>query len=110
MNRCDGIARTDIGVLKHKLLTQFIFRPVHFAADDAEEGFAVNQNLDAVLLHQFIESARLVDVFQLVGQPTAASVPYTDLDELRVGLVEQGAQLLHSGGCELHGCLARAEL
>lgn len=110
MHCCAGIPRTDVGVLKHKLLAQFIFRPVHFGADNAEERLAVNQDSDAVLLHHLIESARLIDIFQLVCQPTAASVPYTDLDQLWVGLVKQCAQLFHSSGCELHSCLAGTEL
>lgn len=86
-----GVLLTDIGVPEHESLVQLVLHPVHLAADDAEQGFAIDEDLDAVLLHGFVEGAWLVDVLQVVGQPAAAPVAHANLDELRVWLVKQGA-------------------
>lgn len=110
MHNVRRISHTDVGVLKHKLLTQFVLCPIHLGTNNAEQRLAIDQDLDTILLHRFIESARLINVFQVVCQPATAPIPYTDLDELRIRLVEQCAKLINSSGGELHGRLASSEL
>jgi hypothetical protein len=82
---------TDIWIPEYESLVQLVLHPVHLAANDAEQGLAVDKYLDAVLLHGLVESARLVYVLQVVGQSAAAPVAHANLDELRVWLIKQRA-------------------
>lgn len=50
---CGVGVHTDIWVLEHKLLVELVFYPVHLASNNAEESFAVNQNLHTILLQNF---------------------------------------------------------
>ena len=59
---------TDIRVPKHEPLIQLVLHPIHLAADDAEQRLTVDQHLHAVLLHRFVERARLVHILQVVRQ------------------------------------------
>ena len=86
---------TDIGVPEVEALVELVLDPVHLGADDAEECLAIDKDLDAVLLDLLVEGAGAVDVLEVVGQAAAPAVPHTDLDQLRLGLVQQRPQLLH---------------
>lgn len=44
-----------------------VFVPVHFASNDGKERFAVYDNLDTVLLYDFVELGRTVYVFEVIG-------------------------------------------
>lgn len=58
---------TDIGVAENKASAQRILMPVHFTANDAEQGLAVDQNLHTILLDDFVELARLLHVLEVVS-------------------------------------------
>lgn len=99
---------TNIRVREHESLVQLVLNPVHLTADDTEQGLAVYQDLDPVLLNRFVECTRPVHILQVVGQSTTAPVAHADLDQLWVGLVEQCVQSVHGGRCQPHGGLARS--
>lgn len=56
---------------------QRVLLPVHLAADDREQCFAVYEHLDAILLYYLVKLPRLVDVLEVVRQPRAALVPHS---------------------------------
>ena len=98
---------TDVGVPEMEALVELVLDPVHLGADDAEEGLTVNEDLDAVLLDLLVEGARAIDVLEVVGQAAAPAVPHPDLDQLRLRLVQQAAQLLHGRRSQLQRRLPR---
>lgn len=57
-----SIARTFDGDVPKR-----VFVPVHFASNDGKERFAVYDDFDAVLLHDFVELGRTVYVFEVIG-------------------------------------------
>lgn len=81
--------------MENEALVQLILDPVHLASDDAEQGLAVDQYLDAILVDLLVERPRLVHVLQVVRQPAAPPVAHPDLDQLGLGLVQPRPQLLH---------------
>src|SRR5699024_7872651 len=81
-----GVQRTYVGVPEDEALVELVLGPVHLAANDAEEGLAVDEHLDAILLDCLVKGARLVHVFEVVRQPAAAAVSHPNLDELGVRL------------------------
>lgn len=54
---------TYIGIPKNKSLVKFILHPIHFTSDDAEKGFAVDEDFDPVQFHCLIKSSWLLHVF-----------------------------------------------
>jgi len=79
----------DIGVPEDEPRRQFVFLPVHLASDNAEQGFAVDQDFDTLLLDHLIERAWFLDIFEVIGQTRTASVLDSYADHLGVGLVEE---------------------
>lgn len=77
---------TYVGVSENESLAQLVLVPVHLTTNDTEQSLAVNQDLDAILLHDLIESTRLIHVLQMVGKARATLVldPYSN--HLRAGL------------------------
>lgn len=57
---------TDIGVAEDKALAELVFVPVHLTSDNAEQGLAVDNHLYTILLDNFVELGRLVNVLQVV--------------------------------------------
>lgn len=98
--------RTDVGIAKDKSSTQFILHPVHLTSDDAEQGFTVDQDLDSFLLHRLIKGSRLIDVFEMVGEPAAATIFHADPDELRIRLGQELSELSKRRWREAHGGLS----
>ncbi len=84
-----GARLTYVRVPEEEALVKLVLDPVHLAADDAEEGLAVDQDADAVLLDLLVERARAVDVLEVVGQPATPAVAHADLDQLGLRLVQQ---------------------
>lgn len=80
---------TDVWVFEHKALVQLVLDIIHLTSDDAKERLAVDQDLDTILLNRLVKGAWLFNIFEMVRQAAASSVPYTDLDQLRLGLVKQ---------------------
>ena len=78
---------------------QRVLHPVHLAPDDGEEGFAVDEDTDAVLLYDLVERAGLIGVVKVVGEARTALVADADADELRGGPGEEGAEAADGGGC-----------
>lgn len=79
----------DVRILENELRRDLVLFPVHFAVNDTEECFAVNENFHTVLRHDFVELARLVDVFEVVLHACTTFVSNPDTNELRVGRVQQ---------------------
>lgn len=79
---------TDVWVPEDESLVQLVLYPVHLAADYAEQCLAVYEDLDTVLFDRLVKGARLVDEFQMICQPRAASVLNANTDKLRIRLVE----------------------
>lgn len=100
---------TYVGIPKNKFLIQLVFCPVHLAADDAEQGLAIDEHLDPVLLDRLVKRTGLVDIFEMVRQAAAAPIPNANFDEFWLGLIQHHAKLLHSRGCEFHGCFSRSQ-
>ena len=90
MRRCLCQQSTQ-GKAQTKDAPQPILLPVHLAANDREERLAVDQDLNSVLLHDLVELPRLVNVLEMVRQPSAALVPHTDTNQLRCRTLEQVA-------------------
>lgn len=84
--------------------------PVHLTANDAEQGFAVDQDFHSVLFHNFIEGAWLLDIFEVVSKTGATFVLHANSNELRLWLRQQCAQLLNRSWSDGHGRLPWAEL
>ena len=78
---------------------QFVLLPVHLAADDGEEGFAVDEDANAVLFYYFVERAWFVGVFEMVGEACAAFVADADADEVGCWAGDEGAEALDGCGC-----------
>lgn len=76
-----------VGILENKSLVQLVFRPVHLATNNAEQGLAIYQHLDSVLLHHLIKGPGLFDIFQVVRETAASTIPYSNFDEFWLGLV-----------------------
>ena len=89
----EGLATTtllcNVRISEDKSCTQLVFLPVHFAANDAEEGLAVYQNFDTVLFHDFIELLGFVHIFEMGGAAGTAAILDADPDHLWVGLVHE---------------------
>lgn len=64
---------------------QSIILPVHLAADDAEQRFAFDEYRNAILLHLFIELARLFwrHVFEVITHSSAAFIAHANANQLR---------------------------
>ena len=58
MSRCVMTRSVPVRVLPQRILF-----PIHLAANDGEQRFAVYKHPDAVLFDDFVEFPRLVDVF-----------------------------------------------
>jgi len=64
----------DVWIPEDELGAQFILQPIHLAPNDAEQGLAINEDLDAVLLNDLVEFTWLVHVFEMICQPRTTSV------------------------------------
>lgn len=73
----------NIRVVEDEFRGDLILLPVHLTAYYAEESLAVYENLHPILLHDLVEPARLLYVFQMVRHASAAFVAHTDSNELR---------------------------
>ena len=80
-----------------------VLLPVHLAADDGEEGLAVDEDADAVLLDDLVELCGAVDVLERVGEAGAAFVPDADADELGRRAAHEDAEAFDGGGCLCRG-------
>lgn len=77
---------TNVGVPEDESIAQLIFVPVHLAADNAEQCPAVDQDLDAILLHDLVEGGRFLHVFKVVCETRATLVFHTNSNKLGVWL------------------------
>ncbi len=57
---------TDVRIPEHKSLIQLVFHPVHLAPDDAEQRFAIDQDLDPILLYRLVKFSRFVHIFEVI--------------------------------------------
>ena len=76
-----------------------ILLPVHLAPDNREEGLAVDQDLDPVLLYYLIKLARLLYVFEVVGKAGTALVPHANADHLGCRALQEVSKALNGGRC-----------
>ena len=77
---------TDVRVSKDETTAELILDPIHLAADDAEESFTVDENLDSILLDHLVECAGLGHVFEMIGESAATSIAHAHSDELWIRL------------------------
>lgn len=101
---------TYVGILENKSLVQLVFRPVHLAANNAEQGLAIYEHLDSVLLDHLIKCPGLFDIFQVVRETAASTIPYSNFDEFWLGLVQHRSELLYGRWCEFHRRFSRLQL
>lgn len=101
---------TDVWVLEDEALVQLILQPVHLAPDNVQQRLVVDQHLGAILLHLFVERARLVHILEVICQPRASLCLCAYPDELWLGQFEQFAEVRHGRRRELDGCLARPKV
>lgn len=100
---------TYIRVSEDESPTQLVLLPVHFTADDAKQRFAVDQDLHAVLFHDFIERSRFLHKFEVVGQARTTPVLDTHPNELGLWLVEELLELGDGRWRQFHRRLPRAQ-
>lgn len=97
----------DIRIAKLETLVEIILDPVHLAANNTEQRFAVNQNPNSILLNSLVVRPGLVHVFEMVRQPAASAIAHSNLDELRVIVLKKLAQMCDGFVGELDGGLLR---
>ena len=73
----------DVWIVEDKLCREPVLLPVHLGANDAEEGLAVDEDLNAVLLDTLVKLARLarLDVLEMVAHASTALVADSNSDQ-----------------------------
>ena len=100
------VVRTDVRISKDETTAELILDPIHLAADDTEESFTVDEDLDSVLLDHLVECAGLGHVFEMIGKSATTSIAHAHSDELRIRSREELTELSKGTWRERHGRLA----
>ena len=81
----------DVGIVENELAAKLLLLKVHLSAEQRELRFAVDEDLDAVLLYDFVELLLLLGVVERVGEPVAS--PLLHADSETDGLLVLGHQI-----------------